>query len=78
MVVGSSPGIGGNAGCPGPIGSGWFRRGMTEQQIESRVATFPVPRLAQSDVVVDTLHDLVTGTSLTTGQILVVNGGRTT
>jgi 3-oxoacyl-[acyl-carrier protein] reductase len=50
---------------------------MTEQQMESRVATFPIPRLAKPDDVVDAIHYLVTGTSLTTGQILVVDGGRT-
>ena len=66
-----------NAVCPGPIDSGWLRRGMTEQQMESRVASFPIPRLAQPDDVVDAIHYLITGTSLTTGQILVVDGGRT-
>ena len=72
-----APGIRVNAVCPGPIDSGWLRRGMTEQQMESRVATFPIPRLAKPDDVVDAIHYLVTGTSLTTGQILVVDGGRT-
>jgi 3-oxoacyl-[acyl-carrier protein] reductase len=50
---------------------------MTEQQIEDRVASLPIPRLAQPDDVVDAIHDLTVGTNLTTGQILVVDGGRT-
>ena len=66
-----------NAVCPGPIDSGWLRRGMTEQQMKNRVENFPIPRLAQPDDVVDAIHYLATGTSLTTGQILVVDGGRT-
>jgi NAD(P)-dependent dehydrogenase (short-subunit alcohol dehydrogenase family) len=50
---------------------------MTEQQIEDRVASLPIPRLAQPDDVVDAIHDLTVGTNLTTGQILVVDGRRT-
>ena len=66
-----------NAVCPGPIDSGWLRQGMTEQQIEQRVAGFPIPRLAQPDDIVDAIEYLATGTTLTTGQLLVVDGGRT-
>ena len=72
-----APGIRVNAVWPGPTDSDWLRRGMTEQQIEDRVASFPIPRLAQPDDVVDAIHDLTVGTNLTTGQILVVDGGRT-
>jgi len=66
-----------NAVCPGPIDSGWLRQGMTEEQMQQRVATFPLPRLAQPDDIVDAIFYLATGTSWTTGQLLVVDGGRT-
>ena len=72
-----APDIRVNAVCPGPIDSAWLRKGLTERQMQERVATFPIPRLAQPDDIVDAIHYLVTGTTLTTGQLLVVNGGRT-
>lgn len=66
-----------NAVCPGPIDSRWLREGMTEQQIEDRVASFPIPRLSRPEDIADTVHYLATGTAMTTGQVLVVDGGRT-
>lgn len=66
-----------NAVCPGPIDSRWLREGMTEQQIEDRVASFPIPKLSRPEDIADTVHYLATGTEMTTGQILVVDGGRT-
>ena len=66
-----------NAVCPGPIDSRWLRQGMTEEQMQQRVATFPLPCLAQPEDIVDAIYYLATGTSLTTGQLLVVDGGRT-
>ncbi|MDB4639311.1 SDR family oxidoreductase [bacterium] len=66
-----------NAVCPGPIDSGWLRQGMTDDQMANRVASFPIPRLAQPKDIVDAILYLATGTSLTTGQLLIVDGGRT-
>lgn len=66
-----------NAVCPGPIDSRWLREGMTEQQIEDRVASFPIPKLSRPEDIADTVHYLATGTGMTTGQVLVVDGGRT-
>lgn len=66
-----------NAVCPGPIDSRWLRDGMTEKQIQQRIASFPIPRLAQPDDIADAIFYLARGTSLTTGQLLVVDGGRT-
>jgi len=77
LALALAPEIRVNAVCPGPIDSDWLRRGMTEQQIEDRVASFPIPRLAQPDDVVDAIHYLTVGASLTTGQIMAVDGGRT-
>ncbi|MDG2221180.1 MAG: SDR family NAD(P)-dependent oxidoreductase [Rubripirellula sp.] len=66
-----------NAVCPGPIDSGWLRQGLTDEQMQSRVKSFPIPRLAQPDDIADTILFLASGTALTTGQLLVVDGGRT-
>lgn len=66
-----------NAVCPGPIDSDWLRRGMNEEEIRQRVESFPIPQLAQPEDIVDGVEYLATGTSLTTGQLLVIDGGRT-
>jgi 3-oxoacyl-[acyl-carrier protein] reductase len=51
--------------------------GMTDKRIQQRVASFPIPRFAQPDDIVDAIFYLAAGTSLTTGQMLIVEGGRT-
>jgi 3-oxoacyl-[acyl-carrier protein] reductase len=66
-----------NAVCPGPIDSGWLRQGMSEQQIEDRIASIPIPKLSRPEDIADTVYYLASGTTMTTGQILVVDGGRT-
>lgn len=66
-----------NAVCPGPIDSRWLRQGMSEQQIEDRIASFPIPKLSRPEDIADTVYYLASGTTMTTGQILVVDGGRT-
>jgi 3-oxoacyl-[acyl-carrier protein] reductase len=66
-----------NAVCPGPIDTRWLRKWMTEEQINSTVADYPIPRAAVPEDVADTVCYLANGTTLTTGQCLVVDGGRT-
>jgi 3-oxoacyl-[acyl-carrier protein] reductase len=66
-----------NAVCPGPVDSRWLRAVMTEEQLQARTADFPIPRPAQPDDIADAVIYLATGTTLTTGQLLVVDGGRT-
>lgn len=66
-----------NAVCPGPIDSDWLRRGLTDQQIQQRVESFPLPRLSQPKDIADAVFYLARGTDMTTGQLLVVDGGRT-
>lgn len=72
-----APSIRVNAVCPGPIDSRWLRKDMTEEQIAERVASFPIPKLSSPEDIADTVVYLATGTQMTTGQILVVDGGRT-
>ena len=66
-----------NAVCPGPIDTRWLRKWMTEERIESIVSEYPIPRAALPEDIADTICYLAIGTTLTTGQLLVVDGGRT-
>lgn len=72
-----APNVRVNAVCPGPIDSRWLREGMTEDAIAERVASFPIPKLSQPEDIADTVCYLADGTTMTTGQLLVVDGGRT-
>lgn len=66
-----------NAVCPGPIDTRWLRRVMNEDELLARARDCLIPRPAQPDDIADAVVYLATGTSLTTGQCLVVDGGRT-
>lgn len=66
-----------NAVCPGPVDSRWLRGVMSEQELYDRTKDYPLPRPAQPDEIADAVIYLATGTTLTTGQLLVVDGGRT-
>ena len=72
-----APNVRVNAVCPGPIDSRWLREGMTEEAIADRVASFPIPKLSKPDDIADTVYYLANETTMTTGQLLVVDGGRT-
>ena len=72
-----APSIRVNAVCPGPIDTRWLRSRMSEQELLARTAEFPIPRPAQPEDVADAVVHLATGTSLTTGQCHVIDGGRT-
>jgi 3-oxoacyl-[acyl-carrier protein] reductase len=66
-----------NAVCPGPVDTRWLRAVMTEDDLERRTAHFPLRRAALPEDIADAVIYLATGTTLTTGQCLVVDGGRT-
>jgi 3-oxoacyl-[acyl-carrier protein] reductase len=66
-----------NAVCPGPIDTRWMRAWKTDDEIAALADGYPIPRIAQPDDIADAVLYLATGTSLTTGQCLVVDGGRT-
>ena len=66
-----------NAVCPGPIDTRWLRSWKSDVEIQSLVQGYPIPRAAEPDDIVDAVVYLATGTTLTTGQCLVVDGGRT-
>lgn len=66
-----------NAVCPGPVDTRWLRAVMSPEELEKRTAHFPMQRPALPEDIADAVIYLATGTSLTTGQCLVVDGGRT-
>ncbi len=66
-----------NAVCPGPIDTRWMQGWKTADDLAAMVSSYPLPRAAQPDDITDAIVYLATGTTLTTGQCLVVDGGRT-
>jgi 3-oxoacyl-[acyl-carrier protein] reductase len=66
-----------NAVCPGPIDTRWMRAWKSDDEIASLADDYPIPRIAQPDDIADAVVYLATGTQLSTGQCLVVDGGRT-
>jgi 3-oxoacyl-[acyl-carrier protein] reductase len=64
-----------NAVAPGPILTRWLAG--REAQIEKYLEQAPLKRAATPDDIADAVVYLATGTTLTTGQVLVVDGGRT-
>jgi 3-oxoacyl-[acyl-carrier protein] reductase len=64
-----------NAVAPGPILTRWLEG--REAQVQKFLELAPLGRAATPDDIADTVVYLATGTTLTTGQVLVVDGGRT-
>ena len=64
-----------NAVAPGPILTRWLAG--REAQIEKYLESAPLKRAADPDDVADVVLFLANGTSLMTGQVVVVDGGRT-
>ncbi len=64
-----------NAVCPGPIDSRWIREGNPDWDLNQMVADFPIPRAAAPADVADTILYFALGTTLTTGQLLALEGG---
>ncbi|MCC9643859.1 SDR family oxidoreductase [Rhodopirellula sp. JC740] len=66
-----------NAVCPGPIDSRWIREGNPNWDLEAMVADYPLPKPSQPEDIADAVLFFATGTNLTTGQLLPVDGGQT-
>ncbi|OWK45645.1 3-oxoacyl-[acyl-carrier protein] reductase [Fimbriiglobus ruber] len=64
-----------NAVAPGPILTRWLDG--REAQIEKYLEQAAIKRAATPDDIADAVLYLATGTTLTTGQVIVVDGGRT-
>lgn len=64
-----------NAVAPGPIQTRWLAG--REAHVAKYLEQTPLGRAADADDIADVVIYLATGTALTTGQVLVVDGGRT-
>ena len=64
-----------NAVAPGPILTRWLDGHM--DHVDKAIAQTPLRRAATPDDVADVVEFLALGTSLMTGQVVVVDGGRT-
>jgi 3-oxoacyl-[acyl-carrier protein] reductase len=64
-----------NAVAPGPIKTRWLVG--REDHVEKFVQTAPLKKAAEPEDVADVIWFLAAGTSMMTGQVMVVDGGRT-
>jgi 3-oxoacyl-[acyl-carrier protein] reductase len=64
-----------NAVAPGPVQTRWLAD--HQDMVEQAMKLTPLKRPATADDVADTIVFLACGTTLMTGQVLVVDGGRT-
>lgn len=70
-----APGVRVNAVAPGPVQTRWLAD--HQEMVESAVAQTPLKRPATAEDVAAAIAYLAIGTTLTTGQVLVLDGGRT-
>ena len=70
-----APSIRVNAVAPGPVLTRWLADHM--DQVQQQLTLTPMKRAATPDDVADVVAFLATGSSLITGQIVVLDGGRT-
>lgn len=66
-----------NAVCPGPINSRWIKQGNPDWDIAEMVAGFPIPKASEPDDIADAILFFSTGTTMSTGEVLGVDGGQT-
>ena len=64
-----------NAVCPGPIDTRWVADHVAH--VTKSLSITPMNRTSTADDIADTIMYLAIGTTMTTGQCLVVDGGRT-
>ena len=64
-----------NAVAPGPIQTRWLIG--HEEHVDRAIAQTPLKRAATPDDIADVVEFLALGTTLMTGQVIVVDGGRT-
>jgi 3-oxoacyl-[acyl-carrier protein] reductase len=64
-----------NAVAPGPVQTRWLAD--HQERVTEYLKGVPLQRAAEAEDIADTIIYLALGTTLTTGQVLVVDGGRT-
>ena len=66
-----------NAVLPGPIDSRWIRQGDNNWDLEEMTRNYPIPRASSPREIAEGIVFLATGTAMTTGQLLTIDGGQT-
>ncbi len=66
-----------NAVLPGPIDSRWIRDGENDWSLDEMTVEFPITRASSPEDIADGVIFLATGTRMTTGQLLAIDGGQT-
>jgi 3-oxoacyl-[acyl-carrier protein] reductase len=64
-----------NAVAPGPVLTRWLANHM--DRVRESLQGTPMGRASTPEDIADTIHYLALGTTLVTGQVLVIDGGRT-
>ena len=75
MARAFAPDVRVNSVAPGPILTRWLEG--HEEHVAKAIAQTPLQRAASPDDVADVIEFLAIGTTLMTGQVVVVDGGRT-
>ncbi len=77
LALALSPDIRVNAVCPGPVDGRWMRQSVTSEELAKMTARYPLPRPASPDDIAKAVIYLALEATHTTGQLLVIDGGRT-
>ena len=76
FAISLAPKIRVNAILPGPIDSRWIREGANNWDLEQMTANYPIPRASTPNEIADGVLYFATGTNMTTGQLLAIDGGQ--
>jgi len=66
-----------NSVCPGPVETRWLHSWMSDDKIARLTADYPIPRASQPEEIAEAVYYLARTAHMTTGQCLVIDGGRT-
>ena len=77
LALALAPTIRVNAVCPGPVDGRWMRQNMTNEELAKEATAYPLPRVATPEDIAASVTYLALDAFHSTGQLLVVDGGRT-
>lgn len=75
MAIALAPEVRVNAVLPGPIDSRWIREADNDWDLADMTASLPIPKPSSPDDIADGVVFLATGSQMTTGQLLTIDGG---
>lgn len=75
LAIALAPDIRVNAVLPGPIDSRWIREADNDWDLADMTAQLPIPKPSSPEDIADGVLFLATGSQMTTGQLLTIDGG---